>query len=33
MLATTPVGRWAGLDFFLAYLFASKKGNRDVSQS
>ncbi len=34
MLATTPVGRWAGLDFFLAYLFASsKKGNGDVSQS
>jgi uncharacterized membrane protein YphA (DoxX/SURF4 family) len=34
-LATTQVGRWAGLDFFLAQWFSrrSMKGTSDVSQS
>lgn len=36
-LATTPVGRWAGLDYFLAQLvsrsFRSTKGKTDVSES
>ena len=34
-LATTHVGRWAGLDFFIAQLFdvVPPKGKSDVSQS
>lgn len=35
-LATTPVGRWAGLDFFLANLFwgsSSTKGKTDVPKT
>jgi uncharacterized membrane protein YphA (DoxX/SURF4 family) len=36
-LATTPVGRWAGLDFFLAQIVSrpccSSKGKTDVSES
>jgi uncharacterized membrane protein YphA (DoxX/SURF4 family) len=35
-LATTPVGRWAGLDFFLAHLFwgsSSTKGKTDVPKT
>jgi uncharacterized membrane protein YphA (DoxX/SURF4 family) len=36
-LATTPVGRWAGLDFFVHGLFSSwrssKKGKSDVPAS
>ncbi len=32
-LATTQVGRWAGLDFFLAHWISGSKGKSDVPQS
>jgi hypothetical protein len=36
-LATVPVGRWAGLDFFLQFLFrrpcCSAKGKSDAPHS